>query len=256
MGQFSVKQALGAAIVKAPNSVIHNNNTNNSTQSASGPVQQVVQPAPGVNPQTIVNPVQPQNIQQSPNPNINQPQQLVQAQNMVQTVTQQNPTAQIGNKNSFMVNYNYVTTPITEIADLIIIAASKLNSSDIHFDPRDNGMMVRFRIDGDCQDYTFVPKAYERNLTTRLKLLANMNITESRLPQDGAIKGTFGDQYLDMRVSALPLNQGEKIVIRILDYTRSLEGIDSLGFHPKNLDKVKRMMEIPNGIILTTKLIL
>ena len=153
---------------------------------------------------------------------------------------------------SFMVSFDYAKTPITQIADYIIISASKHNASDIHFDPREDGMMVRFRIDGDCQDYTFVPKAYERNLTTRLKLLANMNITESRLPQDGAIKGTFGDTYLDMRVSSLPLNEGEKIVIRILDYTRSLQGIDSLGFHPKNLEKVKRMMGIPNGIILTT----
>ena len=153
---------------------------------------------------------------------------------------------------SFMVSFDFNKTPVTQIADYIIIAASRFGSSDIHFDPRDNGMMVRFRIDGDCQDYTFVPKAFERNLTTRLKLLANMNITESRLPQDGAIKGNFGDQYLDMRVSSLPLNEGEKIVIRILDYSRSLEGIDTLGFHPKNLEKVKRMMELPNGIILTT----
>ena len=153
---------------------------------------------------------------------------------------------------SFMVSFDFTKTPVTQIADYIIISASKHNSSDIHFDPREDGMMVRFRIDGDCQDYTFVPKAYEKNLTTRLKLLANMNITESRLPQDGAIKGNFGDTYLDMRVSALPLNEGEKIVIRILDYTRSLQGMDTLGFHPKNLEKVKRMMEIPNGIILTT----
>ena len=153
---------------------------------------------------------------------------------------------------SFMVSFDFTKTPITQIADYIIISASKHNSSDIHFDPREDGMMVRFRIDGDCQDYTFVPKAYEKNLTTRLKLLANMNITESRLPQDGAIKGTFGDQYLDMRVSALPLNEGEKIVIRILDYSRSLQGVDTLGFHPKNLEKIKRMMGIPNGIILTT----
>lgn len=153
---------------------------------------------------------------------------------------------------SFMVSFDFTKTPVTQIADYIIISASNHNASDIHFDPREEGMMVRFRIDGDCQDYTFVPKAYERNLTTRLKLLANMNITESRLPQDGAIKGMFGDTYLDMRVSALPLNEGEKIVIRILDYTRSLQGIDSLGFHPKNLDKIKRMMGLPNGIILTT----
>ena len=153
---------------------------------------------------------------------------------------------------SFMVSFDFTKTPITQIADYIIIAASKHGSSDIHFDPRENGMMVRFRIDGDCQDYTFIPIAYEKNLTTRLKLLANMNITESRLPQDGAIKGEFGGTYLDMRVSSLPLNEGEKIVIRILDYTRSLQGIDSLGFHPDNLQKVKRMMGIPNGIILTT----
>ena len=153
---------------------------------------------------------------------------------------------------SFMVSFDFTKTPVTQIADYIIISASKHNASDIHFDPREDGMMVRFRIDGDCQDYTYVPKAYERNLTTRLKLLANMNITESRLPQDGAIKGMFGDKYLDMRVSALPLNEGEKIVIRILDYSRSLQGIETLGFHPANLDKVKRMMGIPNGIILTT----
>ena len=153
---------------------------------------------------------------------------------------------------SFMVSFDFTKTPVTQIADYIIISASKHKSSDIHFDPREDGMMVRFRIDGDLQDYTFVPKAYEKNLTTRLKLLANMNITESRLPQDGAIKGMYGDQFLDMRVSSLPLNEGEKIVIRILDYSRSLEGIDTLGFHPKNLEKVKRMMTIPNGIILTT----
>lgn len=151
-----------------------------------------------------------------------------------------------------MVAFDFERTPITQIADYIIITASKNNTSDIHFDPREDGMMVRFRIDGDLQDYTHIPKAFERNLTTRLKILANMNITESRLPQDGAIKGEFGGKYLDMRVSCLPLNEGEKIVIRILDYTRSLQGIDSLGFNPANLVKLKRMMGVPNGIILVT----
>lgn len=153
---------------------------------------------------------------------------------------------------SFMVSFDFAKTPITQVADYIIIAASKKGTSDIHFDPREEGLMVRFRIDGDLQDYTLVPKSYEKNLTTRLKLLANMNITETRLPQDGAIKGQFGDEYLDMRVSCLPVSEGEKIVIRILDYTRSLQGIDSLGFNPKNLEKLKRMMRVPNGIILTT----
>ena len=143
-------------------------------------------------------------------------------------------------------------TPITQIADYIIISAAKSGASDIHFDPREDGMMVRFRIDGDLQNFTYIPKTYERNLTTRLKLLANMNITESRLPQDGAIKGNFGGTYLDMRVSCLPLNEGEKIVIRILDYSRSLQGLDSLGFNESNLARLKRMIQVPNGIILIT----
>ena len=69
---------------------------------------------------------------------------------------------------SFMVSFDFNKTPVTQIADYIIIAAAKHGTSDIHFDPRDEGMMVRFRIDGDCQDYTFVPKAYEKNLTARL----------------------------------------------------------------------------------------
>lgn len=151
-----------------------------------------------------------------------------------------------------MIKFDFNKTPITQIADYIIISSARSNASDIHFDPREDGMMVRIRVDGDLQNFTFIPKAYERNLTTRLKLLANMNITESRLPQDGAIKGNFGGTYLDMRVSCLPLNEGEKIVIRILDYTRSLQGLDSLGFNEQNLARLKRMIKVPNGIILIT----
>ena len=151
-----------------------------------------------------------------------------------------------------MVKFDFDKTPITQIADYIILAAAKSSASDIHFDPIEDGMMVRFRIDGDLQNYTYIPKTYERNLSTRLKLLANMNITETRLPQDGAIKGDFGGTYLDMRVSCLPLNEGEKIVVRILDYSRSLEGLDQLGFSDTNLTKLKRMINVPNGIILIT----
>ena len=151
-----------------------------------------------------------------------------------------------------MVTFDYKKTPITQIADYIIMYSAKSGASDIHFDPRENGLMVRIRIDGELQDYTLIPNEYERNLTTRLKLLANMNITESRLPQDGAIKGTFGKLYLDMRVSSLRTNLGEKIVIRILDYSRSLEGLETLGFNEENFKKLKRMIAVPNGIILVT----
>ena len=161
------------------------------------------------------------------------------------------PTDEKAHKN-VMVSFDFAKTPVTQIADYIIIQASKRRASDIHFDPREDGLMVRFRVDGDLADYSFIPKAYQRNLTTRLKLLANMNITESRLPQDGGIKGNYGGKDLDMRVSSLPLNEGEKIVIRILDYSKSNEGIETLGFNKPNLIKLKRMMGIPNGIILVT----
>ena len=151
-----------------------------------------------------------------------------------------------------MVSFDYVKTPITKIVDAIILESSKSGASDIHFDPREDGLVVRRRIDGDLVDYTKVPKVYERNLVTRLKLMAGMNITESRLPQDGAIKGKFGDRDLDMRVSSLPTNEGEKIVIRILDYSRSLNGIDQLGFNEENFVKLRNMIGVPNGIILIT----
>ena len=151
-----------------------------------------------------------------------------------------------------MVTFDYTKTPITQIADYIIMYAAKSGASDIHFDPRENGLMVRIRIDGELQDYSFVPEEYEKNLITRLKLLAKMNITETRLPQDGAIKGTFGGIYLDMRVACLPTNEGEKIAIRILDYSRSLEGLESLGFSEVNYKKLQRMIAAPNGILLVT----
>ena len=143
-------------------------------------------------------------------------------------------------------------TPIVNVVDDIIAKASEEGASDIHFDPRENSLMVRFRIDGDLKDYTEIPKIYERNLITRIKLIANMNITESRLPQDGSIKGTIKGINLETRVSTLPTNEGEKCVIRILDYSRSLEGIETLGFNDDNLKKLKKMIAEPNGIILIT----
>ena len=151
-----------------------------------------------------------------------------------------------------MVAYDFTKVPVIKVVDDVIVQAAKMNASDIHFDPRENDLLVRFRVDGDLKDYTRVPKTFERNLITRIKLLSNMNITENRLPQDGAIKGVIGGLALDMRVSTLPTNEGEKCVIRILDYSRSLSGIEALGFNDTNFEKLKRMIEVPNGIILIT----
>ena len=113
-------------------------------------------------------------------------------------------------------------------------------------------MKIRIRIDGILIDYAEVPNGIKKNLVTRIKIISGMNITESRLPQDGAIKATINGTDLDLRVSCLPTSQGEKIVIRILDYTMSLTGIEQLGFSQKNFEKVVKMINVPNGIILVT----
>ena len=151
-----------------------------------------------------------------------------------------------------MKEYDVKNIPIVDLVNKIILVAVKNRASDIHMDPLSDGLKIRIRVDGVLRDHTIIPKEYERNLITRVKLISGMNITENRLPQDGAIKGKIDDTDLDMRVSCLPTNQGEKIVIRILDYTKSLEGLNSLGFQPANLEKVEEMIKIPNGIILVT----
>lgn len=151
-----------------------------------------------------------------------------------------------------MVKYDVENTPIVDLVNKIILVGVKSRASDIHLDPMEDGLKIRMRIDGNLQDHTIIPKESERNLVTRVKLISGMNITENRLPQDGAIKGRIDNLDLDMRVSVLPTNEGEKVVIRILDYSKSLEGLEQLDFSPENFKKIIRMTEIPNGIILVT----
>lgn len=147
---------------------------------------------------------------------------------------------------------NFETTPIVDIVNYILVTASKKNASDIHFDPADNYMKVRFRIDGKLDTFTIVPNTAKQNLIARLKIMAGMNITETRLPQDGAIRTVIEGISLDMRVSSLPTKRGEKIVIRIMDYSMSLKGLESLCFNDVNYKKILKMISEPNGIILVT----
>ena len=147
---------------------------------------------------------------------------------------------------------NFETTPIVDIVNYILVTASKKGTSDIHFDPADNHMKVRFRIDGKLDTFIIVPNTAKQNLIARLKIMSGMNITESRLPQDGAIRTVIEGISLDMRVSSLPTKRGEKIVIRIMDYSMSLKGIESLCFNDINYKKVLKMISEPNGIILVT----
>ena len=151
-----------------------------------------------------------------------------------------------------MREFDFLNIPIVDIVNEIIIDSVKRNASDIHFDPMENYLKIRIRIDGSLMDYAIIENKYKRNLITRVKLLAGMNITESRLPQDGAIKTTIEETELDMRVSALPTSFGEKVVIRILDYSMSLKGLETLGFTDENYNLILKMIANPNGIILVT----
>ena len=148
--------------------------------------------------------------------------------------------------------FDFEKMPIVEVVNEILVDSAKRGASDIHFDPQEEYMKVRIRVDGDLHDYTEVPNTIKKNLVTRVKIISGMNITESRLPQDGAIKATLKDANLDLRVSVLPTSNGEKIVIRILDYTMSLSGLEHLGFNESNYLKVLKMINVPNGIVLVT----
>lgn len=148
--------------------------------------------------------------------------------------------------------FDFEKMPVVEVVNDIMVDATKRGASDIHFDNLTEFMKIRIRIDGVLNDYAIIPNSIKKNLITRIKIISGMNITESRLPQDGAIKTTLQDINLDLRVSCLPTVNGEKIVIRILDYSMSLAGIENLGFSPDNYKKVLKMISAPNGIVLIT----
>lgn len=174
-----------------------------------------------------------------------------------------NPNANHINNNNMMQRNNMATNnqsrnidftkmPVVNAVNTILLNGVSLGASDIHFDPTDDGIVVRYRIDGVLNNFYFLPMEIKQNITTRIKIMAGMNITETRLPQDGAIKDKMNGKDLDMRVSSLPTKRGEKIVIRIMDYSMSLKGIEYLCFSETNYNKVLKMLNFPNGIILVT----
>lgn len=152
----------------------------------------------------------------------------------------------------YLRTFDFERVSIVEIVNDIILDAIKRKASDIHFDPTEECLMVRIRIDGELQDYAKIPNVLKKNVVTRIKIISGMNITETRMPQDGAIKNVIKEIALDLRVSSLPCVNGEKMVIRILDYSMSLNGLENLGFSKTNLERLSEMIKKPNGLILVT----
>ena len=144
------------------------------------------------------------------------------------------------------------SSPVIRFVNHIIQTAMKEGASDIHIEPEEKALRVRFRIDGVLFDVMNPPKRMHAAITSRIKIMANLDIAERRLPQDGRIRATVIGRKIDLRVSTVPTPKGEKTVLRILD-TRSINvGLDELGFAPDTLTIWKNQVALPHGIVLVT----
>ena len=144
------------------------------------------------------------------------------------------------------------TAPIVKIVNLMFSEAIKKRASDIHLEPQENDLRVRFRVDGDLIEALKIPKKNQNAVIARIKVISGLDITEMRLPQDGRFKIRFTNKEIDFRVSALPTYFGQKLVLRILDRRSVSVGLDALGFSPWALSLLKEAISRPYGMILIT----
>jgi general secretion pathway protein E len=142
--------------------------------------------------------------------------------------------------------------PIIKLVNLLITRAAEGRASDIHVEPFEDELKVRYRIDGVLHDIESIPKKLQAAIVSRIKIMAKLNIAERRLPQDGRIRLMIGQREIDLRVSSIPILHGESIVMRILDKEGIMVGLDLLGFPPNTLAAFNQLINKPNGIVLVT----
>lgn len=142
--------------------------------------------------------------------------------------------------------------PIIKLVNDVLIKCLNSRASDIHFENYEEHMRIRLRIDGALMEIARPPIAFKSALTSRIKIMAGLNIAESRLPQDGAINIVIGDKPIDFRVNSLPTVYGEKIVMRILDKSNLQVDMTQLGFEEEQLKFFKKSINLPNGMVLVT----
>ncbi|HPP11643.1 MAG TPA: ATPase, T2SS/T4P/T4SS family [bacterium] len=142
--------------------------------------------------------------------------------------------------------------PIVRFVNSLFIQAIEKRATDIHLEPQAENVSVRFRVDGVLQPTSPPPKTAYAGVVTRLKILANLDIGERRLPQDGRIRIRLGLKEIDVRVSTLPTVYGEKVVLRLLDKEMLLVNMEALGFEPKELEVFKEALQRPYGMIIVT----
>ena len=142
--------------------------------------------------------------------------------------------------------------PIVKLVDLMLAQALKKRSSDIHIEPEEDCLRIRYRIDGSLCDIFKLPKVNQNAILARVKIISNLDITESRIPQDGRFKVKFEGREVDFRVSSLPTTFGQKFVLRALDKSNLSIGLDQLGFSEQPLAIFKNAVNKPFGMILVT----
>jgi type IV pilus assembly protein PilB len=142
--------------------------------------------------------------------------------------------------------------PVIKLANLIIVQAIKDRASDIHLEPFEKGMRLRYRVDGVLMDATPPPKQMQLALTSRFKIMSSLDIAERRLPQDGRMRVKVSGKDFDLRVSVLPTVHGEKVVLRVLDKTNLSASIDKLGLDAETFKQFKFAIDAPHGLILVT----
>jgi len=142
--------------------------------------------------------------------------------------------------------------PIIRVANVVVQQAIRDGASDIHVEPDRRGLRVRYRVDGVLREEMSLPKYIHPPLVSRYKIMSNMNIAERRVPQDGRIAVAFENKEYDLRVSCLPTLHGEKIVMRILDKSSVLIGLNKIGFLPEVQAQMESIITQPNGMILMT----
>ncbi|HOT74788.1 MAG TPA: type IV-A pilus assembly ATPase PilB [Candidatus Wallbacteria bacterium] len=142
--------------------------------------------------------------------------------------------------------------PIIRLVNLVISNAVTEGVSDIHIEPFDKDIRIRYRLDGDLRINMEPPKRAQAAITSRVKIMSQLDIAEKRLPQDGRIKIKVNNRPVDLRVATIPTVWGEKIVMRILDQSNLKLDLTDLGFEPKSLEKFMNAIAMPNGIVLVT----
>ncbi|PIS03297.1 MAG: type II secretion system protein GspE [Chlamydiae bacterium CG10_big_fil_rev_8_21_14_0_10_42_34] len=142
--------------------------------------------------------------------------------------------------------------PVIRMVNAILIEAIQQGASDVHFEPTEEGLSVRYRIDGCLQKRHVPPREYQVQILTRIKVMSKMDIAEHRLPQDGRIKLRHGGREIDFRVSTLPIVHGERIVLRILDKGNVLLGLNRIGMDENVLNSFRKLIQTPEGIVLVT----